>query len=412
MHIAFLCDETTKYSDANLEICTRLAREFQSRGCRVSILGNCENADAPLRETRDGIDFYRFYYPINRITHQILNEYNRDHSLGHLALSLLRHPVTACVDVIRAATGYNPIDGKYVALLNRVHRERKVDMVIGCGGSFYPIHALAKSKIKCLRVGYMLDPYWKNHAVGGARAKKEELFAWNALDHMVIPTLLAADYEDPAFDTCRHKAVAAEFPGIQQDMQEGTASFQEGKINLLFAGNFYEQIRSPQYLLDLMDNLPEGVCLNVMGGIYGSFGAEITDHMQRLSERGKLRLHGTVSAAQARAAMNQADVLINIGNKVDNQLPSKIFEYFSTGKPVIHIQKIPDCPCIPYMERYGNALILPETEPAEDCAKKAAAFLAAGRAALPFGQVKSRFEDCTIAHVADLFFDFLGEDEQ
>lgn len=404
MHIAFLCDNTTRYLDANLTICRNLAKEFCARGHHVSILGNCEDPADPLEECVDGVTYYRFYYPINRITHQILSAYREDHSLLHLAGSLLRHPVTACVDVVRAATGYNPIENQYLALLKAVHRKQPIDMAIASGGAFYPIHALAKCRMDFLRVGYMMDPYWKNHINGGIHAKKEELFAWKRLDKMVIPTLLEQDYTDPEFAPYRHKLCAAEFPGIvQYETCPSAVEFPGEKTNLLFAGNFYDKIRRPEYLLSLMDSMPENVCLHILGELYCSVGPELAAHMEQLTACGRLKLHGSVSAEQARAAMHKADVLINLGNAIDNQLPSKIFEYFSTGKPVIHIQKIPECPCLPYMERYGNALVLSEAEPISANAEKAAAFCMEGTHCLEFDTVSARFRDCTIPYVADLF---------
>lgn len=403
MHIVFLCDDTTKSSDANLGICHNLAKEFLTRGYQVSILGNCEHPGDLREETVDGISYYRFYYPINRVTHQILNHYHESHSLPGLALDLLRHPAVACVDVTRALTGYNPIERKYVQLLNAVHRKTPVDVAIASSGSFYTIHALAKAGTGCIRIGYMLDPYWKNHTTGGKRAKKEELYAWERLDRMVIPKLLEADYADPAFALWRHKLVTAEFPGIMDQIPAETAiSFDKDKVNLLFAGNFYEKIRGPEYLFSLMDAMPEHVCLNILGGVYGSFAPEVLAHMDKLVAKGKLKMLGTVPAAQARAAMRQADFLVNLGNAIENQLPSKIFEYFSTGKPVIHIQKIPSCPCLPYLERYQNGLVLSEAETVSQNAEKTMAFCAAGTKTLPCETVRSRFAECTIPYVADL----------
>lgn len=406
MHIVFLCDDTTKTADANLGICCNLAKEFQSKGHQVTILGNCEQKSAPLEEQQDGIFFRRFYYPINRITHQILQHYGQCHSILHLAADLLCHPITACVDVMRAATGYNPIDRKYTQLLNQVHKAHPVDIAIASSGSFYTIHALAKSQVPCFKIGYMMDPYWKNHTTGGHRAKQEEVFAWKGLDKMVIPKLLERDYQDPAFDECRSKLVASEFPGIQKPADVlCPVKFDPQKINLLFAGNFYESIRSPEYLLNLVEVLPDYVCLSILGGIYGCFPEEVEQKIRQLSEQGRVRLLGCVPAAQAQAAMCHADYLVNLGNAIDNQLPSKIFTYFSTGKPVIHIQKIADCPCVPYMRKYGNAVVLQETEPVAQSAQILLEFMHTDKPTMEFCQVEEKFPECTVPYVADLMLE-------
>ena len=75
-------------------------------------------------------------------------------------------------------------------------------------------------------------------------------------------------------------------------------------------------------------------------------------------------------------------MLVNIGNAVDNQMPSKIFEYISTGKPVVNIYKSPECPTLKYLERYPLALNLYEKDaeerPAEN-AEKVRAFCLAHR---------------------------------
>lgn len=410
MHIVFLCDDTTKSADANLTLCRNLAKEFQLQGYDVSFLGNCENQRDLLEENIDGFPYYRFYYPINRITHQILEDYNKTHNLLRMIGALLCHPVTAVVDVVRAFTGYNPIERLYVKLLEKVHRTHPVDLAIATSGSFYTIHALCKSKVPCLRVGYMLDPYWKNNATGGTRAKKEELFAWKHLDYMVIPILLKDDYEDPTFAPYRGKRICAEFPGIAPIQEVGGVKLPEDKVNLLFAGNFYEKIRSPEYLLRLMEVLPEKYCLHILGGVYGSIGAENTERMENLSREGKLVLHGVLPGPQAKTTMTHADVLVNIGNSIDNQLPSKIFEYFSTGKMVIHIQKNANCPCVRYMEQYGNALTVSEEMPLSAIAERLDELLLSGQKDFSFEQVREKFQACTAQFVAQQFLELMKQE--
>ncbi|MBR0214875.1 MAG: hypothetical protein IJL95_09160, partial [Solobacterium sp.] len=59
-----------------------------------------------------------------------------------------------------------------------------------------------------------------------------------------------------------------------------------------------------------------------------------------------------VPAAEAEAVMMAADVLVNIGNSVDNQIPSKIFDYISSGRPVLNLYKIRNCPSLHYFREY------------------------------------------------------------
>ena len=68
---------------------------------------------------------------------------------------------------------------------------------------------------------------------------------------------------------------------------------------------------------------------------------------------------------------------MNIGNAVDNQMPSKIFEYISTGKPIINIFKSTDCPTLKYLGRYPLVLNIHEAEIRKDpagCVSRVQAF--------------------------------------
>ena len=62
----------------------------------------------------------------------------------------------------------------------------------------------------------------------------------------------------------------------------------------------------------------------------------------------------------------EADILVNIGNAIDNQMPSKIFEYISTGKPILNFYKVPNCPTLKYLNNYPLALNLYEPDVLQD----------------------------------------------
>src|SRR5690606_335842 len=69
-------------------------------------------------------------------------------------------------------------------------------------------------------------------------------------------------------------------------------------------------------------------------------------------------VHGLVEREIANEAMLQADVLVNIGNQTDYQLPSKVIDYMSTGKPVINLAAIAADSSARLFQTYPSALLL------------------------------------------------------
>lgn len=57
------------------------------------------------------------------------------------------------------------------------------------------------------------------------------------------------------------------------------------------------------------------------------------------------------------------DVLLSIGNQDPYLVPSKLFKYISSGKPIIHIKRgCADC-CLPYLDRYPLSLVVDDFDP-------------------------------------------------
>lgn len=57
-----------------------------------------------------------------------------------------------------------------------------------------------------------------------------------------------------------------------------------------------------------------------------------------------------------------SDVLLSIGNRDPYLVPSKLFKYMSSGKPIIHIKRgRADC-CQPYLDRYPLSLVVDDVD--------------------------------------------------
>lgn len=153
------------------------------------------------------------------------------------------------------------------------------------------------------------------------------------------------------------KVIPMEFPLISRGEEVETATQQKnGKLKAMFIGSIYAGIRNPDYTIRLFRELiSDG---KVEFHFVGVKREEISEEFEGVD----LMCHGTVPLAEAMAMMRQADFLVNIGNSVVNQVPSKIFDYISTGKPVVNICKSRKCPTLSYFEKYRLGINLFEED--------------------------------------------------
>ena len=71
-----------------------------------------------------------------------------------------------------------------------------------------------------------------------------------------------------------------------------------------------------------------------------------------------LFIHGSVERNLLHQYLANANFLVNIGNKNNFQLPSKIFEYISTNLPILNIVSSDEDLTIPILKEYNSSLTL------------------------------------------------------
>ena len=84
---------------------------------------------------------------------------------------------------------------------------------------------------------------------------------------------------------------------------------------------------------------------------------------------------GLLNHEQVIKYMQESDILINIGNNLTGMVPCKIFEYMSTGKPILTTIKIDDDPSTTYYKRYGKCLVIDERNHVDASVKQIVNFL-------------------------------------
>lgn len=85
--------------------------------------------------------------------------------------------------------------------------------------------------------------------------------------------------------------------------------------------------------------------------------------------------HGEMESAVASSFVNNAEILLFIGNIDFRQTPSKIFEYISTGKPILAFLFSDQDPIISLLRRYPLFCIILESDPSDVSARRIEEFL-------------------------------------
>ena len=179
-------------------------------------------------------------------------------------------------------------------------------------------------------------------------------------------------------------------------------------IQCVFCGSLHPVMREPGFALALFRALhDDAVTLTMAGGGWERFEAEADETARVLGA--KFVRPGLLPPDEAAALENRADVLVSLGNTYDNQMPSKLFGYFATGKPVLHLAVSENDPTLPYLARYPLALVLHRKDGVTPgTVSKLHSWLHNVQGhALPFAQTARLYPEFTPEKVAEEFLKWL-----
>lgn len=261
------------------------------------------------------------------------------------------------------------------ALGRKLLREYQFDAMVSVGLPFtahWIAHALKKQQAGLLWLMDIEDPfcfsdeffvnnaalysrlnYWAERqaflqadrislTVKQARERYLQLFPWAGIKTRIIPPLFNLSFP--------------EVVPMQPDKV----------LQLGYFGTFYPSVRTPDFLLQLLEHmvvldssLPERLIIHLYGELSGHFAAAFEAHPRLLPI---FRFHGLVSRKAVAVAMPRMNCLINIGNITDYHLPSKSVDYLMTGKPVVNLSFVKGDPFTQLFQGYPYFLELNASE--------------------------------------------------
>lgn len=240
---------------------------------------------------------------------------------------------------------------KYSTEVKKYYEKEQYSMVISTSFPFC-LHELAhdlRLKNNFKWIAYEFDPYTMNKAIKSNNVLKHEIDTLKIADYIFLPKENFDENLKNGFYTLKSKYKVVDYPIINL-----TNCDKKTNNNIVYAGAFYETIRDPIPILDIINEAN----LNKNIDIYYICNRKLNTRIIKKVKSIKLKvnLHRNASKLICNEAIKSAEVLLNIGNKASNQTPSKVFEYISYGKPILNFYYDKNDTSYNILKRYKSAI--------------------------------------------------------
>ncbi len=411
MKILFSVGELEKDVNATTKIVLQLAEKLCLLGHSCVVAGVC-NA-FPEDEEKNGVQikrlpavapvvkasevFEKFFLQSGRKRNSARMEFVKKHPVHGISLFFKYHPQY-----------YKRVEQpRYLKQIKEIIKEFCPDALVCVCKPILPVETVALSDIDCPVYFYQVDP-WGLHRVDNACNSEDiinkELSVFEKVKGVFTTPVLKRQYlQHKGYKKYADKIQAVEFPNIREYRQPEKAKsaieFDDSYVNILFCGIVTDEFRSPEYTLKAMAPLFEKGDRIRMYFIGVNNSKTLDRYIEKYPHN--VFFFDRVDSDTAFATMERADVLFNISNTLDNQVPSKIFDYFSMGKPVLNLQKIENCPAQEYFEKYPLCYNMKEFEDADT--DELCSFIEGAKdMCISFAQVENIYKEATVEYVADI----------
>lgn len=241
--------------------------------------------------------------------------------------------------------------------------------IFSCMEPYKAAYALSLIKTNAKKILYIIDP--PAEVVPGLETactpfrKSTSKFIIKQSDAIITTSRILRALQICAFDLSSKNILAEEFPlfaPLTYHPNIPSISFDKTKINLLYCG----WLRNEDFLLQLVQHMDNRFSLTFVGNDNG--------RVKNLHTDVSIVTHTSVEHNIAVNAILDADILVCIGNTYPVHIPSKIFEYIASGKPIINLYHFPECPTLEHTKRYPLALNISTSMSVEEAAAQVMAF--------------------------------------
>lgn len=219
--------------------------------------------------------------------------------------------------------------------LEIIHKEKPIDVVwsicspmaaICAGVDFKKIHPEVRV------CSYTVDPFSTPDRVRPILHSRKEMLAFEQKMLVGMDSVLLSEEVYNARPELRETNPACRpLPYLMPPYEVSKNKPEKGEVLVgVYAGSFYEKIRNPRFMLDVLSRLNR----NTFKLVLYSKGCESV--VGEYANVDNIEQHGLITPTQLAEEYRKADILIGVGNSVSDFLPSKTFEYIAQGKPIVY----------------------------------------------------------------------------
>jgi len=362
--ILILSSDLMPNVSANGVCISHIAKEYVKRGYEVYCLTQRTPGQKAF-EIVEGIHIYRVKAAWFSTFYA---KYSNGGKIARVVCSLVHYIRNVCL--IPFYPNVSPWRSRrFFTCANRIVKNRQINIVIGAYRPYEAIYATTKLKYryrdKLYCISYYLDVMTtkKNGNKGQSllnravmRSQRRDI---HVLDRVCIPVANKSEFEE-LFGN--HSNVAfVEFPMYISDSccYSDEYVFPEDELSIVYIGTLNKTDRNPERLLTILQTVQRHIPrirLHISGNVVGVH--DILDMYPSL-----VVYHGYLDSKYTLSVLKKADWVLNVGNKKNiKMVPSKIFQLFASGRPIINYVFDEEDISLPYLGKYKNVVMLYDAE--------------------------------------------------
>lgn len=261
-----------------------------------------------------------------------------------------------------------------------------IDIIVPACMPFEAIVAAAefsKKRKNTEVVPFLFDKYAENATLHKTKWNKKLKFKNNLqlekkvfeISNRILFTPSWSNHLNKNFYYLNDKFKPVEHPLLKKIKDSNLVTYDRNRINIVYTGTVVLNNRNPEPTINILRSIiPEFPEMLIHFYAMGNAVGSLKDF--EVTHKNNVIYHGQVTTEVAHSAIVNSTVLLSIGNTDITQTPSKIFEYMSSGKPIVHIAVSENDPVLSILKSYPKAcLVSLENDSFEEQIEKVKIFL-------------------------------------